>query len=246
MSAQSSFSGLDRAASTIVATQGVPLAVVVLLFVLGVCSVVAIWIELVVRSGLLYVMVAVLPLASVGLLFPTGRMWLRRSAEAIVAVLVSKFFMVLSLSLAVGAVSNAYAPSESLTASISLFVSGIGLMMVTIFAPYLVIRMIPFAEAQLAAVSEGVTASVLRRSASLLSDGIGLVGSSQTPEFGDLSSATVPYFSGYQPTDDDLAGYDGHSGAWAVFGDYLEARGRRPPEGWNADRGAGGVTNDDE
>lgn len=236
LSGRSSFAGLQSAAARIVTSQGVPLAVVIVLFVLGAVSVVAIWIELVVRSGLLYVMAAVLPLASIGLLFPTGRTWLRRSTEAIVAVLVSKFFMVLSLSLAVGAVSDAYATKESLSDAVSLFVSGIGLMLVTIFAPYLVIRMIPFAEAHLAAVSDGVSTSILRRSASLLNDGIGLVEDPQIPDFGGSPTPTVPYFGGYQPTDDDLARYDGHRGAWAVFGDYLQERGRRPPDDWNRDQ----------
>lgn len=75
---------------------------VMLAIVAGVAAFI-IWLEMAVRSALVYLAVIFLPLALAGLLWPTTAAWLRRMGEVVGAIAMSKFVIVVTLALSVGA-----------------------------------------------------------------------------------------------------------------------------------------------
>ena len=64
------------------------------------------WLELLVRAAAVYVAVLFLPLALATLVWPSVSHWCRRLVETLAALILSKFVIVATLSLAAGAVSS--------------------------------------------------------------------------------------------------------------------------------------------
>ncbi|MHB1786709.1 MAG: hypothetical protein ACYCS7_11305 [Acidimicrobiales bacterium] len=101
-----------------------------------------IWVELVVRSACIYVAVLFLPLALAGLVWPATAHWAKRVVEVLAALILAKFFVVAVMSLAVGAISGGGG-----TVGFSEIVSGIALLLLSAFTPFVLLRIIPMAEA---------------------------------------------------------------------------------------------------
>lgn len=101
-----------------------------------------IWVELVVRSACIYVAVLFLPLALAGLVWPATSHWAKRVVEVLAALILAKFFVVAVMSLAVGAMSG-----DGGTTGFSEIVSGIALLLLSAFTPFVLLRIIPMAEA---------------------------------------------------------------------------------------------------
>ena len=64
------------------------------------------WLELLIRAAAVYVAVLFLPLALATLVWPAVSHWCRRLVETLAALILSKFVIVATLSLAAGAVSS--------------------------------------------------------------------------------------------------------------------------------------------
>ncbi|MGH9305760.1 MAG: hypothetical protein ACRD0I_02595 [Acidimicrobiales bacterium] len=105
-----------------------------------------IWLELVVRSSSIYVAVLFLPLALAGLVWPATAHWAKKLVEVMAALIMSKFFVVAVMSLAVGAVSG-----QGGDRGFSAVVSGIALLLLAAFTPFALLRVIPMAESGLIA-----------------------------------------------------------------------------------------------
>jgi hypothetical protein len=71
------------------------------------------WLELLVRAAAVYVAVLFLPLALATLVWPSVSHWCRRLVETLTALILSKFVIVATLSLAAGAVSSGTAGTGS-------------------------------------------------------------------------------------------------------------------------------------
>ncbi len=122
----------------------------------------ALWLELILRNGALYLVTATLPLASIGVLFPWGRTWLRRTVEVVVALEMVKFVALLGIWLSLGAVEQSTMGGRSQEV-VSTFLSGVAMLIVSVLSPYLVVRLIPLADLHLAASIEGGVSGSLRR-----------------------------------------------------------------------------------
>src|SRR5207253_4133965 len=78
--------------------------------VLGLVAVVAalvLWVELLVRSALIYLLVAISPIGFAAAVCPSARGLLRRLAELLLAVVVSKFVICVALAVGVAALAGA-------------------------------------------------------------------------------------------------------------------------------------------
>ncbi len=64
------------------------------------------WMELLIRAAAVYVAVLFLPLALATLVWPAVAHWCRRLVETLAALILSKFVIVATLSLAAGAVAS--------------------------------------------------------------------------------------------------------------------------------------------
>lgn len=128
--------------------------------VLGLVAVVAallLWVELLVRSALVYLLVAISPLGFAAAVWPAARGFLRKTVEILLAVIVSKFVICVALSIGVAALSGAGQAGRgdsvpgAMGTSVGALLSGAVLLGLAAFAPFLVMKLVPLAEGALLA-----------------------------------------------------------------------------------------------
>jgi len=124
-----------------------------------------VWVELMVRSALVYLLVALSPLAFAAMTWPAARGVLRRTVELLLAVVVSKFVICVTLALGAAALGGAGSADPAAggtipAASLGTLLAGAAVLGLAAFSPFVVLRLIPFAEA--AAAAHGVSRSPLR------------------------------------------------------------------------------------
>ncbi|MEW6470929.1 MAG: hypothetical protein AB1679_01545 [Actinomycetota bacterium] len=137
-------------------------AVVLVVFVLGGLLV---WIELLVRSALLYLLLAFAPLTLAVRVWPVARGTFRRLAELGVALIVSKFAIALALALGAAALAGdgpetGLSSAEGAGLSLSGLLAGASLMVLAAFTPFVVLRLLPIVEA--AVVAQGISRTPVR------------------------------------------------------------------------------------
>jgi len=116
------------------------------------------WIELLIRAAAVYVAVLFLPLALATLVWPAVSHWCRRLVETLAALILSKFVIVATLSLAAGAVSSGTAGTGVHGAGFSAVLAGGALLVMATFVPFAILRMIPAVEAGAVGHLEGLRA----------------------------------------------------------------------------------------
>ncbi len=150
-------SGFGVQASLI--TGGLAAGVLMAVFLIGALLV---WAELVVRSALVYLLVAFAPLVLAARIWPAARGMFRRLCELGLALIVSK--LAIALALAVGAVAlgaddGVGRPGGGL--SLAGLLGGATLMGLAAFTPFVVLRLLPLLET--AVVAQGISRSPVRR-----------------------------------------------------------------------------------
>lgn len=146
--------------------------------VVGLVAVIAgliVWVELMVRSVLVYILVALSPLSFAATVWPSARGVLRRTIELLLAVIVSKLVICIAISVGVAALSGAgtapppgsSVPDEAAASMGTLFV-GTAILALAAFAPFLVLKLFPWAEAAL--VAQGVSRSPIRGAQATMSN----------------------------------------------------------------------------
>ena len=114
-----------------------------LAFVVGLLTVAAtitLWVELLIRSAAVYVIVLMLPLFFAALVWPARRVWAVRAVEVLVALILSKFVIVAVLSLGGAALGHTVFPSLTDT------LEGTTLVMLAAFSPWALLRLLPLHE----------------------------------------------------------------------------------------------------
>jgi type IV secretion system protein TrbL len=132
---------LDKAAAAagaMSALNGSPFFAVVV-GMLAVMAALGVALELLVRAAAVYVVVLMLPLAFAALVWPARRIWAARLVELLVSLILSKFVIVAVLSLA----SAAFAGNN---AGISQLLTAMALLLLAAFAPWALMRILPFTE----------------------------------------------------------------------------------------------------
>lgn len=114
-------------------------------FLVAVASFV-LWLELLIRAAAVYVAVLFLPLALATLVWPAVSHWCRRLVETLAALILSKFVIVATLSLAAGAVSSGAAGAPN-SGGFSAVLAGGALLVMATFVPFAILRLIPAIEA---------------------------------------------------------------------------------------------------
>src|SRR5580692_4464678 len=105
------------------------------------------WIELLIRAAAVYVAVLFLPLALATLVWPAVSHWCRRLIETLAALILSKFVIVATLSLAAGAVSSGASGAPNSGGFSAVLAGGALLVMMATFVPFSLLRLIPVMEA---------------------------------------------------------------------------------------------------
>ncbi len=114
------------------------------------------WLELLIRAAAVYVAVLFLPLALATLVWPAVSHWCRRLVETLAALILSKFVIVATLSLAAGAVSSGTAGTGTHGSGFSSVLAGGALLVMATFVPFAILRMIPAVEAGAMAHLDGL------------------------------------------------------------------------------------------
>jgi hypothetical protein len=219
---------LDKAAGAAAAYSAAaadPFFVVVIgLFALG--AALALALEMLVREAAVYVVVLMLPLGFAAMVWPARRVWATRLIELLVSLILSKFVIVAVLSLA----GSAFASGRS---GISELLVAMALVMLSVFAPWTLMRVLPFTE--VAAGAAGALRrdlpATIEHSKHASNAGLGLV----DPALG--LAARFGLGSGGAGGDDPLTAFaDAGSGAGAGAGSGAgagagEGRGAEPAGG---------------
>jgi hypothetical protein len=162
--------------------------------VIGLVAVIAgllLWVELLVRASLVYLLVAISPIGFAAMQWPSARGFLRKTIEILLAVIVSKFVICVALAIGVAALSGADSagagqntPSAAGTTLGTLLV-GTVLLGLAAFSPFIVLKLIPVAEGAL--LAQGISHGPARTAQ------VGLSTYSSTRMISRLSGSSGPH-----------------------------------------------------
>ncbi len=124
-----------------IASPGVGAIVTIFLAGLGIAGAAIVWFSLLIRKALLLVAIVFAPIALAGFTWDAAKGWFARWAAFVVALIFSKLVLVVIFLVAIEQVS---APIDLDLASISDPISGVVLMFIAAFAPYLTYKFISF------------------------------------------------------------------------------------------------------
>lgn len=133
---------LTAGLSTInVAAPGVGAIVTIFLAGLMICAVAIVWFSLLIRKALLLVAIVLAPIAFAGAAWDATRGWVGKWAAFVIALIASKLVLVVVFLIAITQISTPIAVD---LAAVTEPVSGIVLLFIAAFAPYMVYRFISF------------------------------------------------------------------------------------------------------
>jgi hypothetical protein len=141
---------LDGVTQGLVSAVGDPTMATFVLLMVGLLVAAAafvLWLELLVRAAAVYVAVLFLPLALVTLVWPSVSHMCRRLVETLAALILSKFVIVATLSLAAGAVASGTAGTGDAGSGFASVLAGGALLVLSTFVPFSILRLIPMVEA---------------------------------------------------------------------------------------------------
>ena len=152
------------------ATQGFAAVVIGLVVVL---AALLLWVELMIRASLVYVLVAISPLGFAAMLWPSARGFLKRTVELLLAVILSKLIICICLAIGVAALGGAGSTgtggglASEAGGSVGTLLVGAVLLGLAAFSPFIILKLVPVAEAAL--VAQGVSRGPFRTSQTALS-----------------------------------------------------------------------------
>jgi hypothetical protein len=108
-----------------------------------------VWLELILRAGFVFLFVVLSPMALAVRVWPAMGGFFRRFAEIGVALILSKFVIAVALALGSAAMAGG-AKDNSAGPALAAMAVGAGLMLVSAFAPFVILRMVHGVEGALA------------------------------------------------------------------------------------------------
>ena len=133
-----------------IAGSAMPSFILLLLAALAVVAGIILWVELLLRSAAIYVGVLFLPLALACSIWPALNSWVRRLVEVLASLILSKLVVVVVLCAAAGALGT------SSGRGVATIMTGIALLFLAAFAPFTLLRLLPFFESSAALHLEGL------------------------------------------------------------------------------------------
>jgi len=135
-------------------------------FLLGLVAVVGsflLWIELLIRASLIYLLLALAPLAYAAFVWPAARSMLRRLSELVVALVFSKLVIAIALAVAASALTRGPSANGGVPTGeqkVGTLLVGVIMFCLASFAPFLLLKLLPVVEA--AVVAQGISRSPVR------------------------------------------------------------------------------------
>jgi len=128
----------------------VPLFAVFLGALVAAAGAFCVWLELLVRSAAIYVAVLFLPFTFVAMIWPQTARWCRKLVEVLVAVIAAKFVIVAIMALAAAGLGQSRGEE-----AFQGVLAGAALMLLAAFSPFVLLKLLPFAEAAIASAGGG-------------------------------------------------------------------------------------------
>ena len=122
-----------------------------LLFVTGA---ILVWLQLLVRSAMLYILVVLAPLGFATRAHPATRSIARRTVEMGIALILSKFAIAVAFGVGAAAIDSSNEVDRGATVDLTGMMTGAAIMLLAAFMPWVIWKAIPVVEA--AAVTAGV------------------------------------------------------------------------------------------
>ena len=152
------------------------------------------YLELLARDAAIYIVVAFVPLIAVASLWSGAHSALKRAAETIFVLVISKFVLVFVLTIGAGALSSFATGSSS--SSIAPLLIGTLIFLLAAFAPFAVFKLLPFLEMSAVAGLVGGASRAGRRWAGTAHDalggGLGILRRATSPGGAQAGDPTVP------------------------------------------------------
>jgi hypothetical protein len=123
------------------AAPGAGAIITIFLAGLAISSALIVWFSLLIRKALLLVSIVLAPFALAGQSWDATKGWFGKWASFVIAMILSKLVLVITLLVAVTQTASPLAPD---LASISEPIAGVVLMMIAAFAPYMTYKLIAF------------------------------------------------------------------------------------------------------
>ncbi|HUP70787.1 MAG TPA: hypothetical protein VM142_13380 [Acidimicrobiales bacterium] len=144
---------------------------VVVVALIGVVAALVVWMELLVRSALIYLLVALSPLAFATTIWPATKGVARRLVELLAAVIVSKLVVCIALATGVASLAGALGPQRGpdtagVAGGLGGLIVGCAVLAMAAFSPFVVLRLMPLAEA--AVVAQGLSRAPIRGATSAM------------------------------------------------------------------------------
>lgn len=124
-----------------IAAPGVGAIVTIFLAGLMICAIAIVWFSLLIRKALLLVAIVLAPIAFAGAAWDVTRGWIGKWAAFVIALIASKLVLVVVFLIAITQISTPIAVD---LAAVTEPISGIVLLFIAAFAPYMVYRFISF------------------------------------------------------------------------------------------------------
>ncbi len=149
--------------------------------VLALCAAVLLWLELVLRTAAIYIALLFLPLSLAGLVWPTTTRMAKRLVEMLVALVLSKFVVAAVLGMGSSAVG---------IGGVDGAITGVAILLIAGFAPFLLFRMAPIIEAAAIGHLEGAARRPLRAGLSMAQTAAGFPSSPIGAALGAMRSGS--------------------------------------------------------
>jgi hypothetical protein len=128
---------------------GVPLLVTAATDCIAILGAILVWLELVLRQSAIYVAMFFMPLALATYVWPASAVVAKRAVQIVVALILSKFVIVVTIALGLDALSSATPMSQQF--------AGVGILLLASFTPFALMKLVPIVEVAAIAHLEGMS-----------------------------------------------------------------------------------------
>ncbi len=157
-----------------------------LLFVVGA---ILVWLQLLVRAALIYILIVLAPLGFATRAHPGTRQIARRTVEMGIALILSKFGVAVAFGVGATAIESSNGVVEGDGVDLTGMMAGVAVMLMAAFMPWLIWKVFPLVEAATAAA--GVERSPVKAAVSAASLGVAAgIGVSKLAGGGSMASAS--------------------------------------------------------
>ncbi|WP_298212171.1 hypothetical protein [Ferrimicrobium sp.] len=155
----------------------------------------ALFLELLMRDAGIYLVLALFPLASIGIVLPMGRHWFTTALRSLFGLVISK--LILAIGIGLGASLLVEATSSSGPGDIlSLALSGVALLLVVCFAPIAILRSVAFSEAVALESFSSARSMALSRVGALADQGY-MASIALAAPWTKQTKSTIPQYQGH-------------------------------------------------